>query len=147
MSTIITFDVAAFRYEFPAFANPVTYTDTLLQSYWDAATCFISANNYGWLNGDCRHRALDLMTAHMTQLGTMVANGQSVGVVTQAKVGEVMVQVMPPPAKSAFKYWLYMTPYGAQLAALLAVKAVGGLYVGGLPEKSAFRKQDIPCSY
>lgn len=140
VGAIITFDVAAFRVAFPAFADESKYPDPMLQGYWDASTCIISDVNYGYLFGESRDRALNLLTAHMTQLGVMVANGQSVGVVTSATVGSVTVAVMPPPAKTQFQYWLYMTPYGAQLAALLSVKGVGGLTIGGLPERLGFRK-------
>lgn len=137
---IITFNIPAFRIAFPAFADETKYPDVTLQLYWDSSTCFISNRNYGWLNGDCRTYALNLMTAHMTQISTLASTGQANGVVTGAGVGAVNVSVMPPPVKSQFQYWLYMTPYGAQLAALLNVKGVGGISVGGLPEKSAFRK-------
>lgn len=140
MTAPLVFNIPQFRIDYPAFASEEKYPDTMLQAYWDAATCFISNKNYGWLNGCCREQALDLMTAHITQLGTNTAAGKSSGVTVSATVGSVSVSVMPPPAKNAFKYWLYMTPYGAQLAALLAVKAVGGLSVGGLPEKTGFRK-------
>jgi len=137
---IITFDVVTFRAAFPAFADASKFPDVMLQGYWDASTCIISDVNYGYLHGCCRERSLNLLTAHMTQLGVMVAAGQSVGVVTSATVGSITVAVMPPPAKTGLQYWLYMTPYGAQLAALLSVKGVGGITVGGLPEKLGFRK-------
>jgi hypothetical protein len=45
-----------------------------------------------------------------------------------------------PPAANAWQYWLNTSPYGMQLLALLQAKGVGGLYVGGLPERDAFRK-------
>ena len=139
MATIV-FDVAAFRVAFPAFANDTTYPDATLQAYWDAACCYISPCDYGWLHGACRARALNLMTAHLAALSTMIANGQAVGVGQSATVGAVSVSMVPPPIKSGFQYWLAITPYGIQLWALLSAKAAGGLYVGGLPEKSAFRK-------
>lgn len=139
MATIV-FDVAAFRVAFPAFANDTTYPDATLQAYWDAACCYISPEDYGWLHGACRVRALNLMTAHLAALSTMIANGQAVGVGQSATVGAVSVSMVPPPIKSGFQYWLAITPYGIQLWALLSAKAAGGLYVGGLPEKSAFRK-------
>lgn len=137
---VITFDIPAFRIAYPAFSDPEKFPDETLQLYWNNATCYVSNRNYGWLNGCCRTLALNLMTAHMTQMSTSANTGQATGVVTNAAVGAVNVGIMPPPAKSAFQYWLYCTPYGAQLAALLNVKGVGGISVGGLPEKSAFRK-------
>ncbi len=137
---VITFDVAAFRAAFPAFADPQKYPDATLEGYWDAACCYISPTDYGYLHGDCRARALNLMTAHLTQLSTMAASGQPTGVGQSATVGQVSVSMVPPPIKNGFQYWLASTPYGMQLWALLRVKSVGGLSIGGLPEKSAFRK-------
>jgi hypothetical protein len=137
---IITFDIAAFRLAFPAFADTTKYPDATLQGFWDASCCYVSPVDYGWLHGDCRARALNLMTAHIAQLSTMAASGQPIGVGQSATVGAVSVSMVPPPIKSGFQYWLAITPYGMQLWALLNVKGAGGLYIGGLPEKSAFRK-------
>lgn len=138
--TAFQFDVAFFRSSFPAFGDATKYPDEMLQSYWDAACCFISPVDFGSLHGDCRFRALNLMTAHIAQTATQAGQGQPVTVALSATVGAVSVSSMPPPIKSRFQYWLYTTPYGVQLAALLGLKGVGGIYVGGLPEKSAFRK-------
>lgn len=139
-SAVITFDVAAFRAAFPAFASPTAYPDGVLQGWWDAGTCYISDRNYGYLAGDCRARALNLMTAHLAALFTMINSGKPTGVGQSASVGDVSVSLVPPPVKSGWQYWLASTPYGMQLWALLHVKAVGGLSIGGLPEKTAFRK-------
>jgi len=138
----IQFDVDKFRLDFPAFADETKYPDETLQGYFDVARCFISPVDYGYLHGDCRERALYLMTAHLTQLGYQAASGGGggAGIATSATIGAVSVSSMAPPVKTAFQYWLFTTPYGAQLAALLGIKGVGGLYVGGRPELSAFRK-------
>jgi hypothetical protein len=70
----------------------------------------------------------------------MLASGTNPAVITSATVGEVTIGIEPPPIKNQFTYWLSSTPYGMQLLALLNVKGVGGISVGGLPEKSAFRR-------
>lgn len=138
---LITFNIAAFRVSFPEFESVVTYPNALLQGYFDAATCFVSNSDYGRLQGDCRVRALDLMTAHLVKLGTIMATGQTPsGVTTAATVGAVSVTNLAPPVKGMFQFWLASTPYGLQLMALLGVKGAGGLYVGGLPETRALRK-------
>ena len=137
---VVTFDVDQFRGEFPAFADTTKYPDPILQGYFDAACCYIGPADYGYLRGDCRRQALYLLTAHLTQLGYAAAAGQNPGPVTSATVGEVSVATMQPPAKSQWQYWLASTPYGARLWALLNVKRAGGFAVGGLPEKSGFRK-------
>lgn len=126
----ITFDVAAFRLQFPAFADPVAFPDATLQGYRDAATCYISADDYGYLNGDCRARALNLMTAHIAALSVIIAAGQTPGLVSGSTVDKISVTLTPPPVKDQWQWWLALTPYGQQLAALLAAKAVGGLFVG-----------------
>lgn len=139
--TIILFDVGEFRIAFPAFSNPVTFPTDTLQAYWDAATCYVDdEGNYGWLQGDCRRRALDLMTAHLTALSVLIAGGQVPGLVQAATIDKVTVSLTPPPLKNQWQWWLSLTPYGQQLLALLESRAVGGFYIGGLPERSAFRK-------
>lgn len=138
--TTLTFDVADFRTQFPAFANETTYPDPTLQAYWDAATTYISAEDYGWLNGTARLRALNLMTAHLTDLSTKAAAGHHAGIVQASTIDNVSVTLVPVPAESEWSYWMQMTPYGMQLLALLKVRAVGGMYLGGNPETAALRK-------
>lgn len=139
MAAVITFDVTAFRAQCPAFADATLYSDAALQGYWDAAACHISTTDYGWLNGECRARALNLMTAHLAALSSLIASGQAPGVMQSASIDKVTISLTPPPLKSQWQWWLSATPYGAQLLALLQSKAVGGFYVGGAPERSAFR--------
>lgn len=139
---VITFDVTAFRAAFPQFANLTKYPDARLQGYFDSASCIINNNDYGCgsLTGTCRVRALNLQTAHLAALADIIAGGQAPGLVNSATVDKVSVSLTPPPFKNQWQWWLSLTPYGAELLALLQAKAVGGFYVGGLPEISAFRK-------
>lgn len=137
MSAVILFDPAAFKVAFPAFAS---VPDATLQAYFDAGTCYISDRDYGWLAGECRARALDLMTAHLAALSNMIAAGQMPGLETSATIDKISVTTTPPPLKNQWQWWLSLTPYGQQLLALLTARSVGGFYVGGLPERSAFRK-------
>lgn len=136
-----TFDVTAFRELFPAFADPTIFPDSLLQQNWNSGNSYIANNNYGsaLINADKLY-ALDLITAHLTQLGITIAAGQTPGLVQNASVGQVSVGLTPPPLKNQFQWWLSTTPYGQELLALLQIKASGGFYVGGLPERSAIRK-------
>lgn len=137
----ITFDVAAFRAQFPQFANVTDFPDVMLEGYFDTATCYISpSNNYGYLRGTCRERALYLMTAHLSALYIAINSGNPTVFVSQSTVDKVSVTITPPPMKDQFQYWLNLTPYGAQILALLNAKAVGGWFVGGLPELAAFRR-------
>lgn len=140
MAATLTFDVAAFRTQFPAFANASTYPTITLQGYWDAAICYISDTNSGRLMGDCRSRAINMMTAHLTALADIIAAGKTPGYAQSATVDKVSVTMTPPPVKNQLQWWLNLTPYGMQLYALLYVRSRGGFTVGGMPEKKAFRK-------
>lgn len=140
---MITLNIAVFRAQFPQFANATAFPDVLIQAQFDAATTYVSADTYGDLPLAARTYALNLMTAHLLALGAIIAQGNysgQGGVVIGSRVGDVQVQLQPPPARSQWAWWLNTTPYGAQLVALLEAQAVGGFFVGGLPERAAFRK-------
>jgi Protein of unknown function (DUF4054) len=142
------YDDAKFRAQFPAFADTVAWPEPFLQSCWNMAAEFISTAECPCrnLSGDSLQLALDLMCAHIaTLLGSPAATGDEEGssaggLITNASIGAVSVGIMAPPVKNMWDYWLGQTPYGQQLLALFAIKAVGGFYVGGLPERKGFRK-------
>lgn len=131
----VDFDIAAFRAAFPEFASTVLYPDALIQAQADKAPCFLAAGGYC----GCETLQMQLIVAHLLTIATRIAAGSAGGVVTAATIDKVSVTLVQPPAKDAFTYWLNTTPYGMQLAALLARCAAGGVYVGGLPERAAFR--------
>lgn len=139
MAAVYVFDIPAFRVGYPEFADPLKFPDLVLQGYWDTSTCYIANANYGSLRGDCRYKAITLMTAHIARLSSLPA-GSTPSIASSATVGAVSVTTVPPPIKTQFQWWLNTTPYGMMLLALLNLKGVGGISVGGLPEKSAFRK-------
>lgn len=141
--TTITLDPAAFRALFPQFADPVKWPDAALSIQFGAATGYVSADTYGDMPVAVRTNALYLMTAHLLALGVIIAQNNysgQVGVVQGAVVDHVQITLTPPPVKSQWQWWLNTTPYGAQLLGLLDAQAAGGFYVGGLPERAAFRK-------
>jgi hypothetical protein len=141
---------ANFRALFKAFANTTTYPQATIQLYWTVATDYISTNDNpcNSLNGASLQLAIDCMCAHIMTLFTQDANnvaagedpGMAGGIETSASIGSVSVSELPPPVKDGWEYWLNQTQYGKMLLALLQVKAVGGIYVGGLPERVGFRK-------
>ena len=142
MSTIV-FDSATFRLLFAQFADPAAFPDVKLQADFDMATAYVSPDTYGDMPAPARAQALNLMTAHLLALGVIIAqNGYQgqVGIIQGATVDHVAITLTPPPVKSQWAWWLNTTPYGAQLAGLLDAQSVGGFYVGGLPERAAFRK-------
>ena len=141
--TTLTFDSTTFRVLFPQFANPTTFPDAKLQANYDIATSYVSADTYGDMPAAARGQALNLMTAHLLALGVIIAQNNysgQVGVVTGATVDGVSITLQPPPVRGQWRWWLNTTPYGAQLVALLDAQSAGGLFVGGLPERSAFRR-------
>jgi hypothetical protein len=133
-----TFDLTLFQSSFPALAaqNP-----TQLGNYWTMATAYMNANDGCILSGAQLQLALNLMTAHLTQLSNMLAAGQTTAApVTGATQGSVTISMQPPPATSGWQFWLATTPYGLQLWALLSQRVAGGLIIGGSLERAAFRK-------
>lgn len=126
---MFTFDIPAFRLEFEAFFSDVTYPDCILQGFWDSATLYIANANYGYLSGPARYRAIVLMVAHLATLSDLISKGQTPGMVQSSTVDKVSVTLTPPPNKTQFAWWLNLTGYGQQLAALLHVKAVGGFFI------------------
>lgn len=140
----ISFDVAAFRTLFPAFESETTYPDLRLQAFWDMATDYINPSQVlavcGGLKLARKTYALNLMTAHIAALNTIIASGQTPGQVQSSGIDKISVSLTPPPQANQWQWWLGLTPYGQQLLALLQTASVGGFYVGGLPETAAFRK-------
>lgn len=146
----LTFDVDLFRQQFPEFADTTTYPTPMLQMYWTLANQFIATDGgpCAMLEGDSAALALNMMTAHILSLwkqnadaaGGAGAGTDQGGFQTSASIGEISVSKLAPPVKGAWDWWLAQTPYGQALWALLGVKSVGGLSVGGLPEREGFRK-------
>lgn len=136
------FDVAAFRAQFPAFADPIKYPDAMLQGYFTMAECFISPYDNCWFKGDCLQLALNLMTAHLATIYTPDESGNipGVGIITSATIDKVSVTQMVPTTTSMWRLFLLRSPYGLQLMALLSSQASGGWSVGGWNERTAFRK-------
>lgn len=141
---LIPFEAATFRAKFKAFANQNCFTDTELQGWWDTAGLYVNDNA-----GACytlteaqQTQALYLMTAHMGAIYQALQNGTPLTMTTQAAIDKVQVTVKPPPVQegSQFQWWLGLTPYGQALLAMLGQSVVGGLYIGGLPERDAFRR-------
>lgn len=135
-------DTAAFRAMFPALADDAVYSNAMLLLWWDAAALHLSE---GWmLSGATYDLARKLLTAHLVHLAHGIASSGSVGTsggaVQSASEGSVSVSFTTPPTKTAWQFWLSSSPYGLQLWAMLTIAGSGGVYIGGLPEREAFRK-------
>jgi hypothetical protein len=132
---------ADFRTNFPYFANTATYPEAQLQNFFNMGTQFVSNFNWGRMTNAARQTALYLLTAHLQQMFTDIVadNGAAPGVVTDAQIDKIRVQIQPPPGKTAFSYWLNQTTWGKQLLALLSVQSAGGFYKSGVPQLAGFR--------
>lgn len=136
-----TFDVAAFRLQFPAFADETIYPDAALSGYFTMGTCYINPNDTCSFYGDCLQLALNLMTAHLAALYTPVGGVvPGVGIITSSTVDRVSVTQQVPTTKSAWQMFLARTPWGLQLWALLSAKSAGGWMVGGSLERNSIRQ-------
>lgn len=138
-----TLDIPTFRLLFPEFANATTFPDAYITAQWDVAVSAMGDVD-GWLlAGPALKTALNYLTAHLMKINVLIASGGGggvTGVVTGATIDKVSVQMAAPVTKSGWQYWLASTPYGMQLWAFLQMKSAGGLYIGGRPERRAFRK-------
>jgi hypothetical protein len=140
---IHSFDPVTFRALFPAFASETAYPTVALQMRWDMAVEYISAYDSCRLSGTSRQLALNLLTAHLTQIYAMLLLDPSatVSIITGASIDKISVSMQAPSAAAgSWKYWLSTTQYGLELWALLSVKSAGGFFVGGSSERSAIRK-------
>jgi len=141
-----TYDDALFSTQFPEFTDTTAYPAILIGGYFAMAQLFITTEGcpFDALQGAQLALALNQMTAHLLVLGKQAATAapesNQGGFETSASIGEISVQKLAPPVKDGWDYWLYSTPYGQMLLALLSVMAVGGLSVGGLSERTSFRK-------
>lgn len=127
------FDLSAFRTAYPVFDS---VPDATVEAAATSALCLIGQDGC-----DCDVQMWQLMVAHMLYIQGQVATGNgNAGAVTSATIDKVSVSFAAPPfGTSAYKFWLFKSPYGGQLLAMLDRCSKGGVYVGGLPERSAFR--------
>lgn len=135
-------DIDAFRTMFPAYADYRTFGDEMIEMWLDVANVHLKK---GWaLSGKTYDHAVMLMLAHLLHNVAKTSSGNAesgpTGIVTSATEGSVSVSFATPTTKDAWEFWLASSPYGLQLWALLQQLGTGGLFIGGLPERSAVRK-------
>lgn len=141
-SITLTYNDADFRAQFTYFANSTVYPEALLSMYFDMGSNWVSPLNIGSMTGAARQLALYQMTAHLTQLFSLISSneGAAPNIETEAAIDKVRVTVQPPKSQSQFQQWLSQTPFGQQLLSLLLLKSTGGFFIGGNPERLAFRR-------
>jgi len=135
-------NIPEFRAIFPAYSDAGKCPDSKIETYWELAQSYISAEDGPLLSGPPLQSALNFMTAHLMYIMDMVGDDENgaTGVLTGSTVDKVQIQVAPPPFKDGWQFWLSQSPYGQQFWALLDVRSAGGWYIGGRPERRAFRK-------
>lgn len=135
-------DIATFRKMFPAYSDSQTFSNEMIKMWLDVANVHLKKS---WsLSGKTYEHAIMLMLAHLLHSVAKTSSGNAesgpAGIVTSATEGSVSVSFATPTTKDAWEFWLASSPYGLQLWALLQQLGTGGLFIGGLPERSAVRK-------
>lgn len=133
-------DLPKFRELFPQFSG---VSEARVQLMWDTAATIVSPWDSCLLHGDRLQTALTWLTAHLITLngdGTGESGGSGGGVVTGSVIDKVQVQFAAPPTRNGWQFWLAQTPEGLTLWAMFRAWSAGGFYVGGRPERLAFRK-------
>jgi hypothetical protein len=138
---VLTFDYAIFIQQIPEYSNPITYSQPILQGWWNIAINYISDLNCGSLHGEKRQYAIDLMMAHLIYISNLIAEGTVPYLMQNSTIDKVTVGLTPPPLNNQYQWWLSVSPYGQQLLALLQAKSVGGFYIGGSAPRAAFGYQ------
>lgn len=124
----IALDLTVFRELFPEFS---TISDTTLMAVADG--------NGNYIDSPCTDNQLaqGLMTAHQLKMAEDTEGGARV--INAATIDGVQVQLQAPIAQDNWTLFLSSTSYGIRLLGILDSCASGGMYVGGWPERSAFR--------
>lgn len=140
----VIFNVTSFNQLFPEFKQSKKFVeDSIIIMTNQTATLYVSnvaANNYNTMTAAQQVQALNYMTAHLLAIQQLIAAGNQPGVVKTATIDKINVTLELPELKDQWQWWLNITPYGQALFAMMSVAGVGGFYIGGSPEGSAFRK-------
>lgn len=139
---IHTFNYSLFQEQIPEFA--ASPTEATLQAYFDMVLPMANNGYDSWcggFSGSSLDLVLNLLTAHMAKIQELIGQGQTATIVTGSSIDKVSVNLLTPPVKNMFQYWLATTPYGQQVLALARARFAGGFYASvGLNERHAFRK-------
>lgn len=143
---------AAFRAQFPEFADPAMYPAATIGLFYTLAATFVKGGNSpcSFLQGDQYIAVLNYLTAHLMVLsrqqnsatnGGQEAGTDQGGFIQSSSIGEISVSKLAPPAKDGWEYWLSSTPYGTALWALLSIVSIGGFSMGGMNPGGSFRQE------
>lgn len=140
-------DIAAFRKAFPQFKDEALYPDETIQFNFETAVMYLGSYDWGVFTPAELDRMYLLLTAHLLATTPGLGGGSSgggggsaAGPLTGATIDKVSVTFAAPTTAGGWQAWLATSPYGNQLWAFLRLRSAGGLFVGGRPERAAFRK-------
>jgi len=133
----LTPTVYGFKLQFPEF-NAIA--DGTVQLQLDTAQEYVSNQDYGYITGNKRIYAINLVAAHLLKISLAIASGQPIQAVLSATEGAVTVNFVPPPVKNGWQWWLNATPYGQSLLAMLSAASAGGWYAGAASNRAGIRK-------
>lgn len=136
----ITLDIPSFRAQFVAFSDVTKFPDVMVQSWFDAATSYVSDVITPCIKIGTQTLMLNLMTAHLLAIVNGINNGSPLQAIVSAAEGTVNVGYVPPPVKNGWQWWLSSSPYGQQLWALLQAQSVGGFLVGSRRVRDGIRQ-------
>lgn len=130
------FPLAKFRLLYPVFDQ---VSDEVVLATADEALCLTSARGCGCAKPE-QYSMWMLMTAHLLYMAALDAKGQfAPGILSGATIDKITTSFAMPPITTPWQFWLARSPYGQQFQAMLSRCAAMGMYVGGSPERSAFR--------
>lgn len=125
-----TFPLDLFKLKYPMFADA---QDVLINAVADDALCYINE-----CSGKCTEQLWMLLVAHMMYLRSKIDAGSLTGEISSATIDKVSVSFVAPPAATEANHWFSLSPFGKQFLALRK-RCASPIYVGGSPERSAFR--------
>lgn len=126
------FPIDKFKIMYPMFKD---VNDDLIGYVADDALCYMNG-----CGGDCFEQLWLLLVAHMLHLRKQSETGSSQsGAIVSAAIDKVSVSFAAPPSGSDAKHWFNLSPFGQQYLVLQKRCGSPVFYVGGLPERSAFR--------
>jgi hypothetical protein len=129
--SVVTFNPADFRQDFPQFADPKEYPDRRLQSAFNTATALLDNSESSPVPYDpdrgvtMRETMLYCLTCHLLTLAGWAANGQS-GPISNASEGSVSVGFAVPQVADN-NYYL-QTPCGQTYWRMSLPYRIGGRY-------------------
>jgi hypothetical protein len=133
---VATFDPVAFQGAFPEFAT----TSAAAINIW--ASLVQNSPQGDWFTNTATSTDQMLIVAHVGHLLTQAATGTGGpgGALVSAGEGGVNASFAAPPVTTALEYYLSGSTYGQMLLVNLRAATAGGFYIGGLPERQAYRK-------